>query len=107
MALCTSIEWPSESYVHQAGLLLEQHTLTHTFSFCYSYTQCIPSRFQKQVVRAAQQDREMIAVEQLQQVLSNIGASDKISHQELQTLFVEQGNAHGLLAPHQLAKMLL
>mmetsp|Transcript_21561 Transcript_21561/g.36736 ORF Transcript_21561/g.36736 Transcript_21561/m.36736 type:complete len:132 (-) Transcript_21561:486-881(-) len=79
-----------------------------------NYTQCIPSRFKKDVVRAATNNNnnsnnnsDRIEVENLEQVLRNIGASDKITHQELEMIFLEEGDSHGRLAPQQLANMLL
>mmetsp|Transcript_18242 Transcript_18242/g.42014 ORF Transcript_18242/g.42014 Transcript_18242/m.42014 type:complete len:124 (+) Transcript_18242:206-577(+) len=57
------------------------------------YAQCLPSRFKKDVVRAAAKDSssEVVAVGGLERVISNIGASDKVSRRDIEVIFSEIG----------------
>ena len=77
----------------------------HRFSI-NSYTQELPSRFKKDVIRAVKQNENMIQVESLERVLQNIGASDKISRSELSVILSEQGNGSGHLSAQELSHIL-
>ena len=77
----------------------------HRFSI-NSYTQELPSRFKKDVIRAVKQNDDTIQVESLERVLQNIGASDKISRSELSVIFFEQGNGSGHLSAQELSHIL-
>jgi Ca2+-binding EF-hand superfamily protein len=61
-----------------------------------SYTQELPSRFKKDIVRAASQDREsIIALQDVQRVLQNIGADNRLTSEEIRSIFQEIGNKSG------------
>ena len=71
----------------------EPYSSIACFSFT-SYTQCIPSRFKKDIVRAAKDDdSEHIAIDGLQRVLANIGASQKVSRNDMEIIFSEIGHS--------------
>lgn len=57
------------------------------FTDTYSYTQDLPSRFIKEVVKAADENKDgMIDVEELQHLLTNIGSQDQLSRQEIESM---------------------
>ena len=63
-----------------------------------SYSQCLPSRFKKDVVRAAKDAgaaEGQVAVAGLERVVANIGASDQVSRNDIETVFRELGGAGG------------
>ncbi|EEC50550.1 predicted protein [Phaeodactylum tricornutum CCAP 1055/1] len=61
-----------------------------------NYTQELPSRFKKDIVRAASQDREsIIALQDVQRVLQNIGADNRLTSEEIRSIFQEIGNKSG------------
>jgi len=63
--------------------------LTHSKN---SYAQTVPSRFRKEVISAADEDKDgqLTAVE-IEHLLKNIGASDKLSKDELDHIMNELG----------------
>lgn len=71
-----------------------------TFSCC-SYTQCIPSRFKKDIVCAAAAttpaglESSSIAFDDLHRVLHNIGADNRMADEELKAIIQEMGDANG------------
>jgi hypothetical protein len=74
--------------------------IAHTSSLCSpgnSYTQEMPTRFKKDVMRAAAPDQESdrICVEGMKRVLVNIGAEHRISAGEMKVIFQELGNETG------------
>jgi len=70
-----------------------------SLSIRISYSQEMPSRFKKEVVRAAKMpENEAVALEGLERVLHNIGASHKISLEDLQVIFNELGEAGSIPA---------
>ena len=49
-----------------------------------SYTQEVPSRFKKEVVLAADKNRDgMISVEEIDELLRSIGASEELTEEEV------------------------
>jgi hypothetical protein len=64
-----------------------------SFSRRFSYAQCLPSRFKKDILKVAAGNtgNQLIASEGLQRVLNNIGASNRLSTQELDTIITELG----------------
>ena len=71
-----------------------------------SYTQEIPSRFKKDLVRAAATQESLIEVSGLQRVLFNIGASHTLSTNELQAIFAEIGNEEGKIPASKMLQLL-
>lgn len=64
----------------------------------YSYRQCLPSRFRKEVMKAAMTDpskADRIDMNGLRRVFANIGAIEQISEDEIQLIFEELGNDVG------------
>lgn len=75
-----------------------------TNPFC-SYTQETPLRFKKEVVAAAKDSNDRIVLESLQKVLQNIGASQKMTPEELRLIFSEIGDA-GAIPADRMVKLL-
>jgi hypothetical protein len=64
---------------------------------------CLPSRFKKDILRAAKQDESgKIPVDGMQKVISNISMEHKISSQEIETIFAEEGEEGKILAAHMM-----
>lgn len=60
----------------------------------FSYRQCLPSRFKKDLIKAAQKDESgHISLSDLQQVIENIRMQHKVTEQEMQTIFQEMGES--------------
>ena len=74
--------------------------------FLHSYSQCIPSRFKKDIVRAAKDaESEHVAIEGLEKVISNIGASQKVSRNDMEVIFSEIGES-GRISTEKMFKLL-
>ena len=72
----------------------------------HSYSQCIPSRFKKDIVRAAKDaESEHVAIEGLEKVISNIGASQKVSRNDMEVIFSEIGES-GRISTEKMFKLL-
>eukprot|EP00546_Thalassionema_frauenfeldii_P012753 CAMPEP_0178913284 /NCGR_PEP_ID=MMETSP0786-20121207/10754_1 /TAXON_ID=186022 /ORGANISM="Thalassionema frauenfeldii, Strain CCMP 1798" /LENGTH=96 /DNA_ID=CAMNT_0020586003 /DNA_START=95 /DNA_END=385 /DNA_ORIENTATION=+ len=56
-----------------------------------NYAQETPRRFKCEVVAAARDSENRILLEGMQRVLHNIGADQKLSERELETVFAELG----------------
>jgi hypothetical protein len=69
-------------------------------SCLYSYTQTVPSRFRKEVLAVATDAAhpDAVALEGVQRVLFNIGAANRLSKDEIQSIFQEVGNGHNIPA---------
>ena len=76
--------------------------------FPSSYTQELPTRFRKDVFRAAVQEPEddHIVLAGMTRVLANIGASDRLSSSEINTIFQELGNEMGEIPVQRMAQIL-
>jgi len=74
-----------------------QQSLTISTSLLFhSYTQELPGRFKKDIMKAAVHDHsDRIALEGMQRVLHNIGASHAIAPSEMKLIFEELGNQTG------------
>ena len=76
------------------------------FSFLRSYAQCIPSRFKKDIVRAAKdEESEHVAIEGLEKVIANIGASQTVSRNDMEIIFSEIGES-GRISTDKLFKLI-
>ncbi|CAJ1954301.1 unnamed protein product [Cylindrotheca closterium] len=70
------------------------------------YRQCLPSRFKKDLVKAAtNRESGRIAIDDLQQVIANISMEHKISEQEMETIFQELGES-GKISADKFMKMI-
>ena len=74
----------------------------------YSYTQALPSRFKKDIVRAAKLEDEAtgIGMEGMQRVLENINMQDKISDHEMKVIFDEIGGESGEIPVDSMLKII-
>jgi glucokinase len=63
-------------------------------------------RFKKDIARAAVSDKEIIVVEGMQRVLTNIGAEHRLSPDEMKTIFQELGNATGEIPMQRMLQIL-
>jgi cell division GTPase FtsZ len=72
----------------------------NAFAPSISYTQTVPSRFRKEILRAATdpEHADAIAMEGMQRVLINIGAENRLSPEEIKSIFSEVGNGHDISA---------
>jgi predicted amino acid dehydrogenase len=74
--------------VEKLRCLLEEYRLEN-------YTQELPGRFKKEVIKAATQRQESadrIALGSFSQVLMNIGCQNRLTNTEIQCIFEELGN---------------
>jgi hypothetical protein len=71
------------------------------------YTQEIPSRFKKDIIRAAAVEPSgKIASEGLEKVITNIGACHKVSREDVELIFREVGCAEGFIPAERMLQML-
>jgi hypothetical protein len=73
------------------------------------YTQELPTRFKKDVVKAAairQDDMEQIALEGLQKVVFNIEAHHQVSRQDVELIFREFCGDEGYIPAERMLRML-
>ena len=71
-----------------------------------SYTQECPSRFKKEIVRAAKKDdTNTIAVDGMQRVISNINMEHKVSKEDMELIFHEVGERNGTISADRFMKM--
>mmetsp|Transcript_26144 Transcript_26144/g.57584 ORF Transcript_26144/g.57584 Transcript_26144/m.57584 type:complete len:121 (+) Transcript_26144:118-480(+) len=71
-----------------------------------NYAQCIPTRFKKDIVLAAKEaETEHVALEGLEKVILNIGASHKVSRHDIEMIFSEIG-VSGRISTDTMLKML-
>ncbi|KAG7353714.1 hypothetical protein IV203_003069 [Nitzschia inconspicua] len=71
------------------------------------YTQEIPSRFKKDVIRAAAVEPSgKIAPEGLERVISNVGLRHLVSREDVELIFREAGCSEGYIPAEQMLQML-
>jgi hypothetical protein len=72
----------------------------------FSYTMTLPSRFRKDLLRAAKQDKNgKIALNDMQKVIANISMEHRITEQEMETIFQEMGES-GKIEADRLMKII-
>ena len=83
------------------------HFLTYLTLFC-SYTQEIPTRFKKDIVRAAQRvDNKDIVLEGMQRVIANINMEHRVSPTDMEIIFQEMGGGEAkAISPDRLMTIL-
>ena len=75
--------------------------------FHYSYTRCIPSRVQKDIVKAAKtNDADSIALDGMQRLIANIQMEHKVSYADMETIFREIGGANKTIPADQLIRII-
>ena len=75
----------------------------------YSYSRELPSRFKKDIIRAAKQNEseaEHIFLEGFQKVIANINMQHKVSHSDIRTIFYEIGDSSGKVRAERMLQML-
>jgi len=89
--------------VNKLRSVIEEYRSVH-------YTQEIPTRFKKDLVKAAvassKSTSSNVKLEGMQNLLANIGAKDRVSNNDLQTIFAENANEVGEMSPNQFMKLL-
>eukprot|EP00977_Amphora_coffeiformis_P010315 scaffold2388_cov163-Amphora_coffeaeformis.AAC.11 len=67
--------------------------VTHKFDplYHYSYTQELPTRFKKELTKAAVVHDDFVGIDGVERVLMNIGAQQRLSHEDLNLIFSEMG----------------
>ena len=89
-----------------ATLSSRTYVCVFTCLFLRSYAQCIPSRFKKDIVRAAKdKETEQVGIEGLEKVIVNIGASHKVSRHDMEVIFSEIGES-GRISTEKMFKLL-
>jgi hypothetical protein len=80
-----------------------------SFSFRFpSYTQELPGRFKKDIVKAATtlEHSDRIALKDMQRVLANIGVSHIMTNTEMQLIFEELGNGTGKIPAQRMTQII-
>ena len=96
----------AEIYTNTISLHVFSKTTSALSTGSDSYAQCIPTRFKKDIIRAAKEaETEHIALEGLQKVIANIGASSKVSRHDMELIFFENG-VSGRISTEQMLKIL-
>ena len=62
------------------------------FSLINSYTQELPTRFKKDIAKAAVEHDDKVALGGLERVLSNIGLNERMTKKDLELIFQEVGS---------------
>ena len=76
-------------------------------TFHDSYAQEIPTRFKKDIVRAARPDEcDKIALEGMQKVIANINMEHRISRADMETIFQEIGGESKAIPADRLMNIL-
>ena len=76
-------------------------------AFSHSYTQEVPSRFRKDIVRAAKHDASNeITIDSMRRLLLNINKEDAISLEEMDVLFREMGGECRKIAADRMMKLI-
>jgi hypothetical protein len=95
------------------GVVIDALSLTllllFSFSFRFpSYTQELPDRFKKDIMKAAttQEHSDRIALEGMQRVLVNIGASHVLTTTEMKLIFEELGNGTGEIPAQSMTQIM-
>jgi hypothetical protein len=76
------------------------HSLTPNHQCQCSYRQCLPSRFKKDLVK-------VIASDGIETLLKNIGASERITRTEIDTILSEAGSTDKKTVPANKMALLL
>lgn len=58
----------------------------------FSYQQELPTRFKKDIVKAATAHDDYIGIDNMQRVLANIGADQRLTKKDLELIFSEVGS---------------
>ena len=71
-----------------------------------SYTQECPSRFKKEIVKAAKKgDTNNIPIDGMQRVISNINMEHKVSREDMELIFREVGETNGTISADKFMRM--
>lgn len=97
-ALSTFVLANPTTFSSHAPLL--SHSPTSPISPYCSYRQCLPSRFKKDLVK-------VIASDGIETLLKNIGASERMSRTEIETILAEAGSADRKTIPANKMALLL
>mmetsp|Transcript_7383 Transcript_7383/g.10483 ORF Transcript_7383/g.10483 Transcript_7383/m.10483 type:complete len:135 (+) Transcript_7383:137-541(+) len=95
--------------IEKLQTVLEEYRQIH-------YSQCIPSRFRKEIVSAAIKavgdnnkittESKAIAPEGLERLLQNIGASNRLSQSDISLIFSEYGEGSGVIPTDKMFHLL-
>jgi hypothetical protein len=95
---------------HHSLILLLKSSLLARFPFHItdSYQQELPTRFKKDIVKAALSNKQsdLVGLDGMQRVLTNIGAESRISDGDMQLIFKELGNEAGKIPINRLVQIL-
>mmetsp|Transcript_30141 Transcript_30141/g.39449 ORF Transcript_30141/g.39449 Transcript_30141/m.39449 type:complete len:135 (-) Transcript_30141:408-812(-) len=95
--------------IEKLQTVLEEYRQVH-------YSQCMPSRFQKDIVNAAIKavgdsqkiaaDKKAIVPEGLERLLQNIGKSNRLSQSDISLIFSEYGEGSGVIPSDKMFRLL-
>lgn len=71
-----------------------------------SYQQELPTRFKKEIVKAAISHDEYIGVDGVERMLTNIGAAQRLSREDLKLIFTEVGGEGGEIPAQRFLQMI-
>mmetsp|Transcript_6934 Transcript_6934/g.8998 ORF Transcript_6934/g.8998 Transcript_6934/m.8998 type:complete len:142 (+) Transcript_6934:84-509(+) len=73
----------------------------------HNFAQCLPTRFKKELVKEAIKSSSScnVGMEGMQNLLTNIGANDRVSLVDLHLIFKEVGNEAGEISADRFAKL--
>lgn len=91
-------EYRMAKWVPRTGNVSTVPNFLSTNPLRWSYAQCTPRRFKQEIIAAAKDSNNLIVMENMQKVLKNIGASQKLTDEELQLIFAEVGDAGAIPA---------
>mmetsp|Transcript_39670 Transcript_39670/g.45191 ORF Transcript_39670/g.45191 Transcript_39670/m.45191 type:complete len:111 (+) Transcript_39670:68-400(+) len=87
-----------EDAVRKLKEVMQEYRLEH-------YSQETPRRFKREIVAAAKNSEDHIVIESMERVLNNIGASQKLSREELNTVFTELGE-NGVISGDRMTQLI-
>ena len=78
-----------------------------TFISFYSYAQELPSRFKKEIAKAAKLgESDGIGLEGMERVIANIDMAHKITRQDMETIFLEVGGESRMISTDSFMKII-
>merc|ERR1712100_482007 len=93
----------SRALSHQGSVAVERLRDALSEYRCNNYTRCIPSRFEKDIVKATMEnssgDQSLIAVDGVKNLIHNIRMDHKVSEADVDTIFDEIADSDDRTVP--------
>ena len=75
--------------------------------FSSSYAQCLPTRFKKDLIRAASSGQgDRVALDGMQRVLANINMDHRVTRSDIETIFQEIGGSTDAIPVEKLMRII-